>query len=81
MPLRHQNTQNAAPENGEAEGESGVVFQPLLVELSDALLRCNDVRQADTEPVIDDDDFTLGDQGAVDQDIHGLAGQTVQLND
>src|SRR3989338_296462 len=45
-----------------------------------ALRGRDDVGQTDTELVIDHHHLALGDQEAVDQHVHGLTGQRIQLD-
>src|SRR3546814_7717852 len=46
---------------------------------ADAVGRRDDVRDTNAVSFVDDNDFALGNQVAVDEDVHGLAGQAVQL--
>src|SRR3990167_3194687 len=41
----------------------------------------NDVRDAEAEILVDDHDFALGDEFAVDHEINGLAGEFVEFDD
>src|SRR5690606_7296983 len=52
-----------------------------VVQAVDALGRRDDVRQAYAIFVFDDDNLALCDQVAVDEDVHGFAGQSVEFDD
>ena len=52
-----------------------------FVEFPDPLGGRDDVSQTYAELVVHHDHFALGDQAAVDQNIHRFASQTVKLDD
>ena len=56
-------------------------FIRLSIQFSNTLGRRNDVGQPDAEFVVDDDDFALGNQTAVHEHVHRLAGHSVEFDD
>src|SRR5262245_22737776 len=50
------------------------------IEARHALRRAHDVGEADAELVIDDDDLAMCDQRAVHEHVHGLAGESIELD-
>jgi len=65
-------------------GEGGSVPEWQLAgsaaQFAHALGGGDDVRQADAELVVHHHHFALGDEGAVDQYIHGFASQGIQFH-
>src|SRR5262245_52582627 len=50
------------------------------IQSAQALVGCDDVGEPDAELVVDHYHFALGDEAAVHQHVHGLAGEPVQLD-
>src|SRR5207244_3547363 len=50
------------------------------LEFPDALGGRDDVGQTNAELLVHDHDLALGDEAAVDEDVHRLAGETVELD-
>src|SRR5690606_29052964 len=68
--------QDQAKQGGLSHGGSAAV-----VQAGDPVRGGDDVGDADTVFFLDDDDLTLGDQVPVHVDVHGLAGEAVELDD
>lgn len=51
-----------------------------VVEAAETFGRCDNVSQTNTVAVFDDDDFALGDQKSVDEDVHGFTCQAIQFD-
>ena len=60
--------------------ERGKTTWPCLPELLDPFRGADDIREANTEFLVNDNDFTVSDQRAIDQYIQWLAGQAIEFD-
>src|SRR5690606_17691422 len=72
-------TTSSRPIATRSRAESVIVSTP-VVQAVDALGRGDDVGEADAVFLFDHHHLALGDEVAVDEDVHGLARQPVELD-
>src|SRR5690606_9667617 len=76
----HDHDQDQDQRDDDAQYVRFIHGSPPAAQPVDAVGRRDDVGDADAVLVVHDDDFALGDQVAVDEDVHGFTGETVEFD-